>query len=91
MVDTSLYATFLVAAFALCVTPGPDMMHVPAQLMVLGLTIVVMGFAVDGSIGLLSGKLSALLRRSRRVARGLNIFSGTVFTGLALRLAASPK
>jgi threonine/homoserine/homoserine lactone efflux protein len=46
---------------------------------------------VDGSIGLLSGKLSALLRRSRRVARGLNIFSGTVFTGLAVRLAVTPK
>ncbi|MFF4832717.1 LysE family translocator [Streptomyces sp. NPDC001315] len=70
---------------------NPGLGHVPGQLMVLGLTIVVMGFAVDGSIGLLSGKLSALLLRSRRVARGLNVFSGTVFTGLALRLAASPK
>ncbi|MBZ9638048.1 LysE family translocator [Streptomyces sp. PSKA30] len=69
----------------------PGLGHVPGQFMVLGVTIVVMGFAVDGSIGLLSGKLSALLRRSRRVARGLNIFSGTVFTGLAVRLAASPR
>ncbi|WP_405646733.1 LysE family translocator [Streptomyces sp. NBC_00019] len=71
---------------------APEMGHVWEQFLVLGLTITVMGFAVDGSIGLLSGKLSALLRRSRRVARGLNIFSGTVFTGLAVRLvAASPK
>ncbi|WP_406172418.1 hypothetical protein [Streptomyces sp. NBC_00996] len=61
------------------------------QFMILGATMVVMGFAVDGSIGLLSGRLSALLRRSRRVSRGLNIFSGTVFAGLAVRLAASPK
>ncbi|RFC78530.1 LysE family translocator [Streptomyces sp. AcE210] len=65
--------------------------HVGAQLLILGVTIVVMGFAVDGSIGLLSGRLSAVLRRSHRVARGLNIFSGTVFAGLAVRLAAAPK
>lgn len=70
---------------------NPELGHVAGQFMFLGITIVVMGFAVDGSVGLLSGRLSALLRRSRRVARGLNIFSGTVFTGLALRLAATPK
>lgn len=31
MVDMSLYAAFLVAAFALCVTPGPDMMFIVAM------------------------------------------------------------
>jgi threonine/homoserine/homoserine lactone efflux protein len=31
MVDTSLYATFLVAAFVLCITPGPDMMFIVAM------------------------------------------------------------
>jgi threonine/homoserine/homoserine lactone efflux protein len=65
----------------------PELGHVPGQFMVLGVTIVVMGFLVDGVIGLLSGKLSALLRRSRRVARGLNVFSGTVFVGLALKVS----
>ncbi|WP_367321630.1 LysE family translocator [Streptomyces sp. HUAS ZL42] len=70
----------------------PGLGHVREQFLLLGATITVMGLAVDGSIGLLSGKLSALLRRSRRVARGLNVFSGTVFTGLAVRLvASSPK
>jgi threonine/homoserine/homoserine lactone efflux protein len=64
---------------------------VPVQFLVLGITIVAWGFCVDGAIGLLSGKLSMLLRGSRRVARGLNIFGGTVFAGLALRLAATPK
>ncbi|WP_413805130.1 hypothetical protein [Streptomyces sp. OE57] len=34
---------------------------------------------------------AGLLSRSRRVARGLNVFSGTVFTGPAVRLAASPR
>ena len=71
---------------------APEMGHVWGQFLVLGLTITVMGVVVDGLTGLLSGKLSALLRRSRRVARGLNIFSGSVFTGLAVRLVvSSPK
>ncbi|ALV34413.1 LysE family translocator [Streptomyces sp. CdTB01] len=66
---------------------APGLGHVREQFLVLGLTITVMGFAVDGSVGLLSGKLSSLLRRSRRVARGLNIFTGTVFAALAVRLS----
>ncbi|MFE7853989.1 LysE family translocator [Streptomyces sp. NPDC057403] len=66
---------------------APGLGHVREQFLVLGLTITVMGFAVDGSVGLLSGKLSSLLRRSRRVARGLNVFTGTVFTALAVRLS----
>lgn len=70
---------------------SPELGHVREQFLLLGTTITVMGFLVDGSVGLLSGKLSALLRRSRRVARGLDIFSGTVFAGLAVRLAAAPK
>ncbi|MEO3755902.1 LysE family translocator [Streptomyces sp. B6B3] len=71
---------------------NPDLGHVPVQFLALGITIVVMGFCVDGTIGLLAGKLTSALRGSRRVARALNIFSGTVFTGLAVRLAAaSPK
>ncbi|MFF1271115.1 LysE family translocator [Streptomyces anulatus] len=66
---------------------NPSLGHAVWQLLVLGLTLVLVGLAVDASIGLLSGRLSSLLRRSRRVARGLNVFSGTVFAGLAVRLA----
>jgi threonine/homoserine/homoserine lactone efflux protein len=70
---------------------NPALGHVSWQLLLLGLTLVLMGLTVDTSIGLLSGRLSSALRGSRRVARGLNVFSGTVFTGLALRLVAAPK
>lgn len=70
----------------------PSLGHVPGQFLLLGITIVVMGFLWDGTVGLLSGRLSLALRRSRRVARALNVFTGTVFTGLAVRLAVtSPK
>jgi threonine/homoserine/homoserine lactone efflux protein len=41
--------------------------------------------------GLLSGRLAAVLRRSRRVSGALDCFSGTVFAGLAVRLAVVPK
>jgi threonine/homoserine/homoserine lactone efflux protein len=70
----------------------PSLGHVQGQLLLLGVTLVVMGFLWDGSVGLVSGRLSLLLRRSARVNRWLNIVSGTVFTGLAVRLVAtSPK
>ncbi|MGJ5754248.1 threonine/homoserine/homoserine lactone efflux protein [Streptomyces puniciscabiei] len=69
----------------------PALGHVREQFLVLGFTITAMGVVVDGSVGLLSGKLASLLRRSRRIARGLDYFSGTVFTGLAVRLAVAPK
>lgn len=69
----------------------PSLGHVQGQFLLLGFTLVVMGFLWDGFVGLLSGRLAGLFRRSARVNRALNIVSGTVFTGLAVRLAASPK
>ncbi|MET9256884.1 LysE family translocator [Streptomyces sp. NPDC003717] len=70
----------------------PSLGHVPGQLLVLGGTLVVLGLLTDGLIGLVSGRLAGLLRRSKRVNRWMNIASGTVFTGLAVRLVvASPK
>ncbi|KOU67982.1 lysine transporter LysE [Streptomyces sp. MMG1533] len=69
----------------------PSLGHVQGQFLLLGFTIVVMGFLWDGFVGLLSGRLASVLRRSARVNRGLNILSGTVFAGLAVRLVAAPK
>jgi threonine/homoserine/homoserine lactone efflux protein len=69
----------------------PSLGHVRGQFLLLGATIVVMGFLWDGFVGLLSGRLAAVLRRSARVNRALNVVSGTVFAGLAVRLAATPK
>jgi threonine/homoserine/homoserine lactone efflux protein len=69
---------------------NPSLGHAVWQLLILGLTLVLVGLLVDASIGLLSGQLSSLLRSSRRVVRGLNVFSGAVFTGLAVRLVLVP-
>jgi threonine/homoserine/homoserine lactone efflux protein len=70
---------------------NPGLGHVMVRFLVLGLTLVLMGLTIDASIGLLSGRLSLALRRSHRVARGLDLFSGAVFTGLAVRLIAAPE
>ncbi|MFI5688972.1 LysE family translocator [Streptomyces sp. NPDC051636] len=56
-----------------------DLGHVREQFLVLGVTITAMGLMVDDSVGLLPGGFATPLRRSRRVARGLDLFSGTVF------------
>lgn len=100
MVDASLYTAFLLAAFVRCVTPGPDMRFIVAMggrggtsaggMAAFGVACAMFVHAVAAALGL-SAKLARLLRRSRRVARGPNVFSGTVFTGLAVRPAAAPK
>ncbi|MEW2451967.1 LysE family translocator [Streptomyces parvulus] len=70
----------------------PSLGHLPGQPLLLGGMLVVMGFLWDGFVGLLSGRLAGLPRRSARLNRWLNNVSGKVFTGLAVRLAvASPK
>ncbi|MEU4660080.1 LysE family translocator [Streptomyces sp. NPDC023723] len=67
----------------------PSLGHLPGQLLLLGGTLTAMGLVCDGCVGLLSGRLAHLLRRSSRVNRWLNLVSGTVFTGLAVRLAVT--
>ncbi|MFF2045467.1 LysE family translocator [Kitasatospora sp. NPDC058170] len=68
---------------------SPERGHVTGQLLLLGLTLVVVGLAVDATVGVLAGRLAALLRHSRRVARGLDVFSGAVFGALAVRLVTT--
>ncbi|CAM5692950.1 hypothetical protein STENM223S_09793 [Streptomyces tendae] len=62
MVDTTLYAAFLVAALALCVTPGPDLMFIVAMggrggptagvMAALGVACAMMVHAVAAALGL---------------------------------------
>ncbi|MCP2170228.1 hypothetical protein [Goodfellowiella coeruleoviolacea] len=70
---------------------NPELGHVGVQFLVLGLSAVLVGLSTDGSIGLLAGRIGGLLRRSRRFARWLNLFAGTVFAALAARLVAAPE
>jgi threonine/homoserine/homoserine lactone efflux protein len=60
---------------------------VTTQLLVLGAAFVVVDLLIDGPIGVLAGRLGALLARRRRAVRWLHITSGSIFIGLSARLA----
>ncbi|GAB3466144.1 LysE family translocator [Actinophytocola sediminis] len=59
----------------------------PVQFLVMGAILVVIGFSVDGSVGLAAGTLAALLRRRPAIQRWLHRVSAAIFATLALRLA----
>ena len=61
------------------------------QIMLLGLLFIIATILVFGAISLLAGNLGARFRRSSRSSRILSYLSGTVFTGLALRLVLAER
>lgn len=63
----------------------------PVQFLVLGGVLVVIGLAVDGSVGLAAGTLSMSLRRNPAVKRWLNRVSALIFGALAVRLVADQQ
>jgi threonine/homoserine/homoserine lactone efflux protein len=60
---------------------------VTRQLLVLGAAFVVVDLLVDGPVGLLAGRLGAMLAERRRAVRRLHIATGSIFIGLSARLA----
>ncbi|QWF78889.1 LysE family translocator [Amycolatopsis sp. CA-230715] len=67
---------------------NPALGSVGLQLFVLGATLVLVDLMIDGPIGLAAGKLGKLVR-NRKVARGLNVGCGAIFTALAVRLVVA--
>ncbi|MCM6778783.1 LysE family translocator [Nocardia sp. CDC159] len=60
---------------------------VGAQLAILGVTLVVVDFMIDGPIGVAAGSMGRkLMASNKRVVRGLNITCGVVFSVLAGKL-----
>lgn len=57
------------------------------QFLILGLVFCLGGLLVNGLVAAFAGRLGAVLLRRAAVARALNRLSGTIFAGLALRLA----
>jgi threonine/homoserine/homoserine lactone efflux protein len=64
----------------------PRLGHVWAQFLVLGAIFLVFEFAVDGTVGIFAGRIGQLLER-RKARRGVEIATGSIFIGLAARLA----
>lgn len=82
-----------VALFVLALFPQfvrPEAGHVAAQMLVLATVLNLVGFAVNGALILGAGRVSRALARGggRRAPR---IALGTVFAGLALRLAVDGR
>ncbi|WP_394824813.1 LysE family translocator [Pendulispora albinea] len=65
----------------------PELGNVWAQFAVLGVILVAFEFLVDGTVGVLAGRIGAFLRRRRAVQRGLDVAAGGIFIGLGVRLA----
>jgi threonine/homoserine/homoserine lactone efflux protein len=75
---------FYIAFFPQFLTEGG--WPTPVQFLLMGAVLIVVGLAVDASVGLAAGTLSQLLRRRPAVQRWLNRVSAAIFGGLAVRL-----
>jgi threonine/homoserine/homoserine lactone efflux protein len=80
-------ALFTVALLPQFVDPSRG--QVPAQFLVLGALFLALEIVVDGTVGLAAGRVRRFLAGRRRVARGVQVASGSVFLGLGARLAVS--
>ncbi|GAA4320040.1 hypothetical protein GCM10023178_76930 [Actinomadura luteofluorescens] len=78
--------TFTIAFLPQFIDPGLG--HVWAQFAILGAVLIALEFLVDGTVGVLAGRIGDWLRRRHTARRRLNATVGTLFIGLGVRLAA---
>ncbi|WP_173098980.1 LysE family translocator [Actinomadura verrucosospora] len=69
---------------------NPEMGRVWLQFAFLGAILIALEFLVDGTVGVLAGRIGEWLRRRRTARRRLDVATGSLFIGLGLRLAARP-
>ena len=65
----------------------PRLGRVWLQFAVLGAVFIVLEFLVDGTVGVLAGRIGRWLGRRQRARRRLDAATGGVFIGLGVRLA----
>ncbi|MBO2456596.1 LysE family translocator [Actinomadura violacea] len=68
----------------------PEMGRVWLQFAFLGTILIALEFLVDGTVGVLAGRIGEWLGRRRTARRRLDVATGSLFIGLGLRLAARP-
>jgi threonine/homoserine/homoserine lactone efflux protein len=61
--------------------------HVWLQFAVLGAVFIAVEFLVDGTVGMLAGRIGGWLRRRRSARRRVDVATGGIFIGLGVRLA----
>ena len=65
----------------------PEHGRVWLQFAVLGAILIVLEFLVDGTVGLLAGRIGGWLRTRRTARRRIDTATGGIFIGLGVRLA----
>ncbi|MGC4810191.1 LysE family translocator [Micromonospora sp. DT228] len=66
---------------------NPQLGQVWVQFAILGAILIVLEFIVDGTVGVLAGRIGGWLRRRQAVRRRIDTATGGVFIGLGVRLA----
>ncbi|MEY9908118.1 threonine/homoserine/homoserine lactone efflux protein [Catenulispora sp. MAP12-49] len=66
----------------------PRLGRVWLQFAILGTVFVALEFVVDGTVGVLAGRIGRWFARRQRAQRRLDVATGGVFIGLGVRLAA---
>jgi threonine/homoserine/homoserine lactone efflux protein len=67
---------------------NPQLGQVWAQFAILAAVLIAFEFLVDGTVGMLAGRIGAWLRRRQAARRRVDLVTGGVFLGLGVRLAA---
>ncbi|ADD42575.1 LysE family translocator [Stackebrandtia nassauensis] len=65
----------------------PSLGNVWAQFAILGTVLIVLEFIVDGTVGVLAGRIGGWLRRRQAAKRRIDTATGGIFIGLGIRLA----
>jgi threonine/homoserine/homoserine lactone efflux protein len=65
----------------------PRLGHLGMQFAILGAILIGLEFLVDGTVGVLAGRIGAWLRRRQAARRRVDLATGGVFIGLGVRLA----
>ncbi|MFG3435718.1 LysE family translocator [Nonomuraea sp. NPDC047897] len=66
---------------------SPQLGQVWLQFAILGVLLILLEFAVDGTVGVLAGRIGGWLRRRRAVRRRIDVATGGIFVGLGVKLA----
>ncbi len=94
MIPFETVAIFFAASVALALAPGPDNIFVLTQSALHGRKaglFIISTLLIFGIIAWSAGFLGEWLKRSVKAQLIMNRVAGTVFTGLALRLAISER
>lgn len=67
---------------------NPQLGQVWLQFAILGAILITLEFVVDGTVGVLAGRVGGWLRRRRSARRRIDAVTGGIFIVLGIRLAA---